>query len=1112
MEVNPVARLAALPTKHYLTFVCANNDGLRAWAASAMSGGIILTKDGGQTWKLATIHFPPSWPPKDVFIPSSHATEREIGGAKFDATISEPDYYAPEDDGFGFVSRDFEISAIDEIAMMADGRSGVAVGGAGILHTSDGGETWDWVKAMDIDTWWSQVMLRQQGATFVVYSLDDHEAWKSTDGGATWFKDEHLGITPKNGENTEHGFVDLDESLSTGLFVSDSGVAMVLDKETGSWKDKLDSSRHESGSLDSRLAHPNDVQILNEGGLLIVSSEEGGTWRSRSDDGWSPTNLRHGRWLCSTFRDEIATAILCDKESVTGNETFRMHTSTDSGVSWREQGQFSSPVRPARGCFSPSGEYAWMVCAAGGIFRSNDGGRSFHAVTQNAVLAKARYETSLEVVTDDHGQVPVDDTGRAVTAKSTKLTGYAFTPQHLYLRMPPPLFFLGLLAIGLVLVRPAMEASETPAEHESIADFAVSDAPLKEGERDAADLSALASGLSYFILNRDTMAPLCLAINGEWGSGKSSLMGLVKARLEARGWRSVWFNAWHHQKEEHMLAALVDSLQKDSAPRLFTPRGLAYRARLAWLRLDTNWGTALLWALALAAGLGWILANQTELARLAALLTEPAETGKKAVEAGGDEKLWSFSNVLRLLGALVSLGLVGKPLLVLLQSLKSFGIDPAKLMAGAAADSQLADLRDKTSFRYRFAQEFKEVTLALQPDSRLVIFIDDLDRCQPEQMLVMLEDVNYLVSTGECFIILGMEEKAVRNCLATQMEARLKDDLDTLPDAAAKRDLKRDYVDKWMEKLVQVHITVPALEFRQASALLTGDEAAPEEAGLQDLVRPLAPPPEPAWKRRAPQIQAQLVHLGRQALTPARLLLSIAIIALVFTQARRFLPLHLANKNEVKVTATAVDNPPAAEQTKPPSEAVTAPIPKAPPTEIPAARPKARTASPGGIVPGDGWWFWLWVPLMIFLLVVGIAWPAWQVFIRQLDDKARDSPEFKTAVTEWMPLLLQMPADRRTPRSLKRFLNRVRFYAMLLRANAPAADLEAGTERLLVAYGAIETCYPGFPGTQWRERLTTLPPNDWLPKVREIMTRMEAWQQQGKARLFFRVKRAWTSP
>ena len=73
-------------------------------------------------------------------------------------------------------------------------------------------------------------------------------------------------------------------------------------------------------------------------------------------------------------------------------------------------------------------------------------------------------------------------------------------------------------------------------------------------------------GLSRFLRNENTIPPLTVAVTGPWGTGKSSLMNLAKADLEEYGFRPVWFNAWHHQKEEHLLASLLQNIKLQAIP------------------------------------------------------------------------------------------------------------------------------------------------------------------------------------------------------------------------------------------------------------------------------------------------------------------------------------------------------------------------------------------------------------------------------------------------------------------------------------------------------------------------------------------------------------------
>jgi predicted KAP-like P-loop ATPase len=87
-----------------------------------------------------------------------------------------------------------------------------------------------------------------------------------------------------------------------------------------------------------------------------------------------------------------------------------------------------------------------------------------------------------------------------------------------------------------------------------VAELLVSDRPLQAGEPDPLEFNAVAFGLSRFLRNENTQPPLTIAITGEWGTGKSSLMNLLQADLKRYGFRPVWFNAWYHQKSASAFA------------------------------------------------------------------------------------------------------------------------------------------------------------------------------------------------------------------------------------------------------------------------------------------------------------------------------------------------------------------------------------------------------------------------------------------------------------------------------------------------------------------------------------------------------------------------------
>ncbi|MCZ7640072.1 MAG: KAP family NTPase [Verrucomicrobia bacterium] len=307
--------------------------------------------------------------------------------------------------------------------------------------------------------------------------------------------------------------------------------------------------------------------------------------------------------------------------------------------------------------------------------------------------------------------------------------------------------------------------------------------------------------MANFLRNEKTTGPLTLAVTGDWGSGKSSLMGLLKEGIEAKGFRPVWFNAWHHQQEEQLLAALLESIRQQAVPPWLSWAGCLFRARLIQERLRRQWVAMLLGAAAFAM-LAAVVVNlgsdwQNWLGNLAAS-SWPVLAGKLAVLAGATAaafKGW--------------------------QGLKAFGVDPARLLASVTGKARLSDLGAQTSFRHRFAQEFRDVTTALHPRT-MTIFVDDLDRCEPAQVMQVMQALNFLSSSGECFLIVGMEESAVTNCVAVSLKEQFDVRDGRTLDSEAKAQRRWDYARHWMEKLIQIRIPVPSPDDSQFKALLIG--------------------------------------------------------------------------------------------------------------------------------------------------------------------------------------------------------------------------------------------------------------------------------------------------
>jgi len=196
------------------------------------------------------------------------------------------------------------------------------------------------------------------------------------------------------------------------------------------------------------------------------------------------------------------------------------------------------------GVFFTNSNNGWVVGSNGAIFSTNDGGlawtRQASGTTSqlNSInfLPDGKYGW---IAGNDGVILSTEDGGATWVHRTQGLAGGGW-----YLRFPSPWYFLSLLLVGLLVLRRPQVADAPPEE--SVADVLVSDRPLDEAAGDVLAFNQIARGLSRFLRNENTLPPLTIAITGEWGTGKSSLMNLLRADLRSYKFRPVWFNAWHH--------------------------------------------------------------------------------------------------------------------------------------------------------------------------------------------------------------------------------------------------------------------------------------------------------------------------------------------------------------------------------------------------------------------------------------------------------------------------------------------------------------------------------------------------------------------------------------
>ncbi len=101
-----------------------------------------------------------------------------------------------------------------------------------------------------------------------------------------------------------------------------------------------------------------------------------------------------------------------------------------------------------------------------------------------------------------------------------------------------------------------------------MSNIGLKDLPIAEQGEESLGLQEYADALAEFVKSCDT--PMTIALQGDWGSGKTSLMNLIKQQVEPeKQIRTVWFNTWQYSQfdmGDTLALSLFSSLIDELAP------------------------------------------------------------------------------------------------------------------------------------------------------------------------------------------------------------------------------------------------------------------------------------------------------------------------------------------------------------------------------------------------------------------------------------------------------------------------------------------------------------------------------------------------------------------
>lgn len=293
-----------------------------------------------------------------------------------------------------------------------------------------------------------------------------------------------------------------------------------------------------------------------------------------------------------------------------------------------------------------------------------------------------------------------------------------------------------------------------------------------EAKVDLLNFSATANAVAAMIRS-SVDEPLSIGVFGDWGSGKTSLVKLIADSLRhgdsSEQYVFIEFNAWLYQGFDDAKMALLRRVSdellviaKDSESLLRKVRAFIKRVnylRVVKLGLSTIGG-------ALVGG-----AVGGPMGALAGLLRGVANLNPKEMVDGGGKTI---------------------------EQIEKVGDDAKQCIAEESEKSLPQELDE---LRKSFGEILGEA------NKRIIVLVDDLDRCLPETAVSTLEAMRLLLFTSRSVFIIAADENAIKNAV------RLRYHIE---------DVDEKLVTNYYDKLVQVPVAVPHPSYNEIRCYLTG--------------------------------------------------------------------------------------------------------------------------------------------------------------------------------------------------------------------------------------------------------------------------------------------------
>lgn len=275
-------------------------------------------------------------------------------------------------------------------------------------------------------------------------------------------------------------------------------------------------------------------------------------------------------------------------------------------------------------------------------------------------------------------------------------------------------------------------------------------------EIDYIDFKYISDLVNEIVLD-DDLLPASIGVYGDWGSGKSSIMAISQKSLIESDKKAliINFNAWLFEGYGDAKNTVINSILDKIEERIKDEEGII--DKLKRLRKSIN-GFELMTT----------LINNSEY--ILSAMSNPSGSAGKTIDAE------SMVNLLK-------------------NTVDSYG-----------ELSMHKELRESIS---KFRDGFGELIEA-SSISRVVIYVDEMDRCLPETVLEIFEAMRLFLFNGKVAFVFGADERQISYAIRQKYA-------DTILELENKINIGKEY----LEKIIQYPIRIPTMTISETEIYLT---------------------------------------------------------------------------------------------------------------------------------------------------------------------------------------------------------------------------------------------------------------------------------------------------